>query len=70
MIDEAAFASSNLSSGQWDSDTDTLTLTFADGARYDYLNVPRSVWQGLKGAESAGSYFHRHIRNRYAYERA
>lgn len=69
MIDETTFASSNLSSGTWDSDTDTLTIEFTGGSSYDYFNVPRSVWQGLKGADSAGSYFHRQIRGRYSYER-
>jgi hypothetical protein len=62
------FASSNLSSATYDPDLQNLTIEFNSGETYVYFNVPRSVYQGLQHAGSAGSYFHRHIRGRYSYD--
>ena len=60
--------SSNLAGASFDPETDTLTIEFRSGARYDYFNVPASTYRALQGAVSAGEYFARHIRGRFAYE--
>ena len=60
--------SSNLSSASYDPDTDTLTIEFQSGSSYQYLNVPPSIYRGLQSAPSAGSYFYRQIKGRFAYE--
>ena len=61
--------SSNLASASYDPDVENLTVTFQSGDVYTYYNVPASVYRGLTLASSAGSYFYRSIRQRYAYER-
>lgn len=60
--------SSNLASATYDPDVENLVIEFADGSVYTYFNVPTSVYRGLQTAGSAGQYFYRNIRQRYAYE--
>ena len=44
-----------------------LELEFKSGAIYRYLGVPAATYRGLLGAESKGTYFNCHIRNRFSY---
>lgn len=37
------------------------------GMVYRYLGVPSNTWRGLESASSVGSYFAKHIRERFAY---
>ena len=61
------FNSSALHAGQFDPATGTLTLWFTSSAQgYDYYDVPIEVWEGLKTASSAGTYFNLYIRDQYA----
>jgi len=46
----------------------TLEIEFCRGTVYRYFEVPRSVFDGLLGADSAGSYFNRYIRNRFPFQ--
>jgi len=61
-------ASSHIGQVDFDESTDTLTIEFTDGRTYDYLNVPAQVARQFQAAGSAGQFFHRHIRGRYAEE--
>jgi hypothetical protein len=60
--------SSNISSIAFDPETDTLTVEFTNGDSYDYMNVPPQVYRAFGAAGSAGAYFYRHIRGRYAFD--
>ena len=60
--------SSNLEEATYDPSVENLTIVFNDGAIYVYYNVPNAVYRGLCAAGSAGKYFHRSIKNRYAYD--
>lgn len=60
--------SSLLSSIEYLSDQ-TLELTFRSGATYRYSAVPEAVVDGFIAAESKGSYFNRHVRNRFPCQR-
>ena len=60
--------SSSLLDATYDPEVENLDVTFADGSQYTYFNVPVSVYRGLTQAASAGQYFHRQIKGRYAYE--
>ena len=64
-IDTAGFSSSNLLSGSYDAETETMTIQFHSGHTWEYRNVPQGIWEGLKAAASAGSYFHRQIKGRF-----
>jgi hypothetical protein len=59
--------SSNLAQADYDPETEELVLTFQSGDTYRYTSVPVSIYSGLTRASSAGSYFHRQIRDRYSY---
>lgn len=61
-------ASTHILQVDFDSDTDTLSVTFADGRTYDYLNVPAPVYRQFQEAPSAGQFFNRHIKQRYPAE--
>ncbi len=43
----------------------TLEIQFQDGKIYQYLNVPREIYDELNAAESKGQYFNANIRNNY-----
>lgn len=57
--------SSALSSGTYDTDTQTLNLLFTSGRDYTFENVPEHVWDGLCAARSAGAYFAQNIKGVY-----
>lgn len=61
--------SSNLRSVGYDQGKQILEIEFHGGGVYQYYSVPPSIYQGLMRAASHGSYFHKHIRDGYAYRR-
>lgn len=46
-----------------------LEIAFVSGLRYRYLGVPRTVYEQMRASFSKGSFFNRHIRDRFAFER-
>ena len=58
-------SSSNLSSIGYDSESHTLEIEFHSGGVYQYFDVPQQIWDELMRASSHGSYFHRHVKDRY-----
>lgn len=46
-----------------------LEVVFNTGERYQYFDVPASVYDELMSAESIGQYMHRHIIGHYDYQR-
>lgn len=69
MEDKATFNSTNLQSMEYDSPAKKLKISFNAGGTYEYYNVPQIVVYELQAAASAGSYFHRFIRDKYKYKR-
>jgi KTSC domain-containing protein len=45
-----------------------LEIEFRNGQRYLYFQVPLLCYQQLLQADSKGSYFNRHIRNRFPFQ--
>jgi lysyl-tRNA synthetase class 2 len=66
-MERATFNSTNLKSMEYDNGT--LRLAFNAGGTYEYYNVPQQVVAELQQAQSAGSYFHSFIRNKYAFKK-
>jgi hypothetical protein len=58
-------SSSNLRSVGYDSWNGTLDVEFHSGSVYRHYAVPNSVYDGLMGASSKGTYYYRNLRNRY-----
>jgi hypothetical protein len=61
--------STALAAVAYDRDARCLWLEFRHHAVYCYDEVPAAVAEGLLQAASKGSYFHRHIRGRFRYQR-
>lgn len=61
--------SSNLKSIGYDKKTETLSIRFKSGGRYEYYGVSEDVYDELMGASSKGSYLYWNIRDEYDYER-
>lgn len=53
----------------YDESEKLLTLTFASGGAYTYKDVPKEKFDALLAAESAGKYFHAHIKGKYDTEK-
>lgn len=68
QLGQVSLESSLLSSVTYSSDT-TLQLHFRKGAIYQYFAVPPAIFQGLLAAPSKGTYFNRHIRDRFQHQR-
>ena len=58
-------SSSDIRSIGYVSKSQTLEIEFHSGGIYQYFNVPESIYNALMSASSHGSYFHRHIKDRY-----
>ena len=61
--------SSVIRSFSYDKRTRVLQIIFVSGMVYHYKEVPEGVYQNLKSAGSRGSYFNRHIKDNYTFER-
>lgn len=49
--------SSMLSSCDYDTETNEMTVTFATGRSYTYVGVDKTIYDDLVNAPSAGRYF-------------
>ncbi|MBO7670396.1 MAG: KTSC domain-containing protein [Oscillospiraceae bacterium] len=50
----------------YDSSTGTLMVVFRDsGAKYAYGEVPKTVYNELRDAESMGGYYNKNIKGKY-----
>lgn len=65
-IQTAQLQSTALLSATYDDETEDLSITFSNGGTYDYHGVPQEVFDGLKAASSAGSYWHANIKDQFS----
>lgn len=62
--------SSNLDKIKYDANKQELYVTFKSGGVYKYFRVPQDEFEKLLvDAKSKGSYFHKHIRTSYKYQK-
>ena len=61
--------SSNIVSIGYDDDFNTMYVTFKNGYRYAFFNVPEDRHDEMLNSASVGSYFNKNIRNRYTQEK-
>jgi hypothetical protein len=61
--------SSNIARFGYDKETMVLTVEFLKGGRYNYFDVPESVFEAMKAAPSKGQYLAQNIKGRYRYAR-
>lgn len=62
--------SSNIGEVSYDPEVENLDITFNDGSKYTYFNVPAATYRNLCSAPSCGQFFHRYIKSRFSYEQA
>lgn len=62
MFNRVEIISSNLAAGGYDPRTSELAIEFKTGRCYVYADVPDAMWNELRSASSAGSYFNKNIR--------
>ncbi|MGI9283643.1 MAG: KTSC domain-containing protein [Endozoicomonas sp.] len=61
--------SSNVAGCSYDESTCVLTVEFKHGGRYDYYDVLRHTFEGMKSADSKGTYLHTEVIDKYRYAR-
>ena len=61
--------SSLLASVLYDSPRRLLEVEFPSGRRYRFFDVPAACYRQLLDADSKGTYFNRHIRNHFPFQR-
>lgn len=61
--------SSRMFSASYDAENEILSLTFSNGAKYRYYNIPVSLIQEMEIAESAGTFFRHNIRDKFTTEK-
>lgn len=61
--------SSNVAGFCYDEASQTLTVEFNSGIRYNYYDVPQHIVEGMKSADSIGKFFNDQIKAFYRYAR-
>lgn len=68
MID-VIINSSNLKSASFNTENEDLTVTFNNGAIYEYNKVPWNKFTKFRMAESQGKYFSTEIAKKFKYNK-
>ena len=64
-----SFLSTSIAAGGYDGKKRRLRLRYVGGDTYEYLNVPRSVFQNLLEAPSKGRFVNGHVKPYYSFRR-
>lgn len=64
-MDRVAVRSRDLAIVGYDSGENTLEVAFRSGGVYRYRGVPSAVFHELMEAPSHGTYFNRHIKDKF-----
>lgn len=61
--------SSNIAGFGYEPSTQVLTVEFKQGGRYNYYDVPETVFEQMRNAPSKGQFLAQNIKGRYRYAR-
>lgn len=61
--------SSSIRSCEYNEATQDMHIEFVSGGKHCFKGVEKEHFDGLKSADSVGSFFHQHIRRNYKSER-
>lgn len=56
-------------SADYNYSDEALTLTFANGSKYEYTRVPRFTFHGLQESASKGKFINNYVINTFKFER-
>lgn len=62
--------SSNIVRFAYDSQSNVLTVEFKAGGTYNYYDIPETVFDQMKVAQSKGHFLAQQVKGRYRYARA
>ena len=68
-FDMVPLNSTSISSAGYDEASETLAIEFNSGKTYYYSEVPETVFEELKSAESPGKFFSTQIKDVYNFEK-
>jgi len=68
-MDRTPVTSSNIAEVGYDESSNTLEIQFNDQSVYQYIDVPKTVFESLVSAASVGQYFHANIRGQFRYSK-
>lgn len=63
------FDSTNLKGATYNTEDETLKVTFGNGAQYEYEKVPHKTFVKLRMAESNGKFFNTEISKKFTYKK-
>lgn len=69
MENVTGFDSSNVARISYESSTSTLEVEFHNGGIYQYFDVPETVWEQFKAADSKGQFLAQNIKGHYRYSK-
>lgn len=61
--------SSNIAAAGYDPVSKVVEIQFSTGAKYQYSNVPKEVYEGMWSSESVGKYVHQKIAGKYKFKK-
>lgn len=59
--------SSNLAGYDYSTEMQVLTVEFKHGGRYNYYDVPPTIFDQMNAASSKGQFLAQHVKNIYRY---
>jgi hypothetical protein len=62
--------SSTISRFKYEADRKVLTVEFKSGGTYNYYDVPKAVFDGMKAAPSRGKFHAQNVKGIFRYARA
>jgi len=62
-------SSSLMNEARYDPFMQVMTIEFANGTIYEFIEVPKKTYSELVESESAGRYFHSQIRGKFEFLR-
>jgi hypothetical protein len=63
-----AVNSSHIADVAYNEADQTLIVTWKNGRRYEYTNVPKNLYEEFLSAPSQGKFFNENIRNNYEFQ--
>lgn len=64
-LERRSLKSSAISTAEYDTETQELTITFTNGMSYDLSGVPPDAFEGLVNADSPGRFFNQNLKGIY-----
>lgn len=61
--------STNVKNVLYGNESEVLQVTFYNGAIYRFFGVPEKIYKQFKDASSAGSYFHKAIKDKFRFRK-